>query len=70
MREHITTGLEVAGILLLIAGIALWVAIWSIPAALIVAGILAISSSAAISYERATPEAVPATETPSAEAAS
>lgn len=69
MREHITTSLEVVGIVLLIAGVALFVAHWSVPAALIVAGLLAISSSAAISYERPTSEDAPVPATADAEVA-
>ena len=45
MRELVTTGLDLAGLLLVVAGVALAVAMVSVPAALAVAGALLLAVS-------------------------
>lgn len=45
MRELVTTGLDLAGLLLVVAGVALAVATMSVPAALAVAGLLLLAVS-------------------------
>lgn len=48
MRDLVTTYLELAGLLFLNAGIGLFVASYSLPAALIVCGVLLLADSALI----------------------
>lgn len=54
MREHITTGLELAGLLMLTAAAMALVLQWSLPGALAVGGVLLMASSALI-VSRAAP---------------
>lgn len=48
MRNLVTTWLELAGLLFVNAGVALFVAGYSVPAALVVAGLLLLGDSALI----------------------
>ena len=53
-----STWLDLAGSLLVIAGVSLFVAFWSIPAALVVAGVLLLLLSLLVDW-RAARESVP-----------
>jgi fatty acid desaturase len=48
MREHITTALELAGLLMLTAAAMAFVLQWSLPGALAVGGVLLLGASALI----------------------
>lgn len=54
----LSTWLDLAGSLLVIAGVSLFVAFWSIPAALVVAGVLLLLLSLLVDW-RAARESVP-----------
>lgn len=45
MRDIVTTGLDLVGLLLVVAGVAMAVAAWSVPAAFGAAGVLLLAVS-------------------------